>query len=73
VWSGPCGCQIEMWEGGATATAEKVGAPRCAACFPGKRFDFERHTHLRTLGLPAHPKLTAADVRAALARGGARS
>jgi hypothetical protein len=69
----PCGDQVEISEAVAAATTEKVGAPRCAACFPGKRFDYERHKDLRTLGLPKHPKLTAADVRAALARGGARS
>jgi hypothetical protein len=69
----PCGDQAEVTEAVAVATIEKVGAARCAACFPGKRFDFERHKDLPTLGLPRHPKLTAADVKAALARGAARS
>jgi hypothetical protein len=65
----PCGCQKALAPEVATMTQEKVGAARCRECFPARGFDYAKHQDLRgTLGLPAHPKLTAADVKAAVER-----
>ena len=62
------GCQAEISAEVAAATIEKVGAPRCRTCYPGKAFDVKRHLGLTTLGLPKWPKLTAEQVALAIAR-----
>jgi hypothetical protein len=59
----PCGDQVGLPEEVAKITKERVGASRCKACYPGAGFDFEKHKDLRTLGLPAFPKLDAAGLR----------
>ena len=62
----PCGDQVEVSEEVAKITQEKVGGVRCAACYPGPRFDYGKHKDLRSLGLPKMPNLTAEDVRRAI-------
>ncbi len=70
----PCGDQTEISADVARITTEKVGAPRCKACYPNKDFDFGRHQDLPRgglLNLPKHPDLTAEKVRAANERAAA--
>jgi hypothetical protein len=62
------GCQAEISAAVAEVTTERVGAPRCRSCFPGKGFDQQRHSGMATLGLPKFPRMTPADA----AKGGAR-
>ncbi len=62
------GCQAEISAEVAEVTVDRVGAPRCSACYPGKRFALKRHAGMATLGLPKFPKMTPADA----AKGGAR-
>jgi hypothetical protein len=63
----PCGHQLEITEASAQASAKWAGSPRCAQCFPGKRFEYQAHKDLRDMGYPSHPGMDAA---AALARSG---
>lgn len=66
-----CGCQLELTEKIATMTTERCGAPRCGDCYPGRRFDSERHRGLGDLKLPKHQGLTAERIEASL-KGGVR-
>jgi hypothetical protein len=59
----PCGDQVALTEEVAKVTKERVGAARCKSCYPGAGFDFAKHKDLRTLGLPAFPKLDAEGLR----------
>lgn len=61
----PCSCQREITEQTATLTKERVGAPRCGRCYPGKDFVYEQHKDLKDLQLPKMPGKTAYDVRQA--------
>lgn len=59
----PCGHQVEVTEEVARLTTDQVGGIRCAACAPGRGFDFPRHKELRTLNYPKYPNVTADDVQ----------
>ncbi len=54
----PCGDQSQLSEAVHKLTTERLGAARCALCFPGKSFDYESHANLATLGIPNRPTLT---------------
>jgi hypothetical protein len=64
----PCGCQGEITADVAAITKERVGAPRCGECFPGKRFSLARHEHMPTMGYPDKPGMTPQDAEAARVR-----
>jgi len=56
----PCGDDREISAEMAEMTIERLGAPRCPSCYPGKRFDLPHHRDLKTLGCPKNPHLTPA-------------
>jgi len=64
----PCDCQTDVTPEIAAVTTAAVGAVRCAPCFPGAKFDFNRHKHLKTLGLPKRADLTPEKARDAQAK-----
>lgn len=59
----PCGCQSQIKPETAAVTTERVGAPRCKSCFPGKGFDYNKHEDVLSLELPKAPRLTPAMIR----------
>jgi hypothetical protein len=69
----PCGDQREITKETSSMTTERVGSPRCSACYPGKKFDFDRHKEIKDLRMPKAPALkTADDVHKALEAAGAK-
>jgi len=54
----PHGCQTEVRIEAAKVTKELYDAVRCAACFPGKRFNVDMHKDVKDLRLPKAPTLT---------------
>jgi hypothetical protein len=65
----PCGCTTSLTQKAVEVTTERIGAPRCLDCYPGGKFNFERHQHLKTLGIPKAPGMTAERVMEQLKRG----
>jgi hypothetical protein len=42
-----------------SACEKAIGTVRCKDCYPGKRFDFKRHTVLQmNLAIPNRPEMT---------------
>lgn len=54
----PCSCQKEITAEVAEKTQAQLGTPRCAECFPGRRFSASKHKDVADFKIPNFPKLT---------------
>lgn len=72
----PCGHQLEVTPdvaelsvlGTASASAKVAGVIRCAACYPGRGFDYKTHAEIADLEIPKWPGLTAERIHAKWAK-----
>jgi hypothetical protein len=63
-----CGHQVEIEEAFAKLTTEKMGAPRCARCVPGRRFDIKGHRQFSKLVFPKRPDVEPIEAAIKFAR-----
>ncbi|HEY6329750.1 MAG TPA: hypothetical protein VI756_10465 [Blastocatellia bacterium] len=60
---GVCGHQAEITKAVAEATKKQLGIATCAACYPGKSYDYNSHKASASMHYPLRPDVTPEDCR----------